>query len=124
MSYLSIILVIVIVALILVIGFSGKENKENQKEIGRTEKERDEYLALGAGLAEYNQRLQERKNRLKARILELFQTKEKIAHREVAEALDVSRTSAVRYLDELEAEGRIRQVGKIGRSVFYIRENK
>lgn len=38
---------------------------------------------------------------------------------EIREHLNVSRRSIVRYLDELEKEGKIEQMGDIGRGVVY-----
>ena len=38
---------------------------------------------------------------------------------EIRKALGVSSRTAVRYMDELEKEGRVEQVGKIGHTVTY-----
>ena len=43
----------------------------------------------------------------------------KISNNEVARMLRVTNMSAFRYLDLLEKQGKIKQVGKTGRSVFY-----
>jgi Fic family protein len=59
-----------------------------------------------------------RKNANKAKILELLQTSE-LTNSDIRDALGVSRNTAVRYMDELEAEGRVEQVGTTGRSVLY-----
>lgn len=80
---------------------------------------RDEYAELGRGLAEYNQKLQEKKNQMKSKIMELLDAKGKISNQEAAKALGVSRYSVVRYFDELEEEGKVKQVGKIGQDVIY-----
>ncbi len=72
-----------------------------------------------SGLGEYNKKMQEKKEAAKEKIMELFESKEKINHSDVVKALAVSKNSAVRYLDELEAESRVRQVGKTGKAVFY-----
>ena len=42
-----------------------------------------------------------------------------LSNAEIRKALGVSSRTAVRYLDELEREGKIEQVGKIGHSVTY-----
>jgi DNA-binding IclR family transcriptional regulator len=59
-----------------------------------------------------------RKNANKAKVLELLQEKE-MTNTDIRDALGVSRNTAVRYMDELEAEGRVEQVGTTGRSVLY-----
>ena len=58
---------------------------------------------------------QERKNK----ILEYVSQHGKVTNNNVEKLVGVSDTTAERYLDELEKEGKIRQVGKTGRSVYY-----
>ncbi|MFH1968095.1 MAG: hypothetical protein ABIJ84_01775 [bacterium] len=96
-----------------------KEKEENAKEFLLVEKERDEYMGFGKGLEEYNQKLREKKNAAKNGIMEMVSVKGKISSSDIVSDLDISHTSAMRYLDELEKEGGIRQVGKTGRNVFY-----
>ncbi len=60
---------------------------------------------------------QERKNKI---LLALRNSKgNKITNNNVEKLVGVSDTTAERYLDELEKEGKIQQVGKTGRSVYY-----
>jgi len=59
-----------------------------------------------------------RKNANKAKVLELLQEKE-MTNTDIRDALGVSRNTVVRYMDELEAEGRVEQVGTTGRGVLY-----
>ena len=47
--------------------------------------------------------------------------KGKITNDEVEKLLRVSDATATRYLDALEKEGRVRQEGKTGKSVVYIK---
>ena len=99
-----------------------KIEEETRKQLERTEKEREEEercAAQSKGLEEYNQKLAERKEKLKARILQLFDHAKEITNSDVGEALNIPSRSAVRYLEELEQEGKIRQVGDIGRGVRY-----
>lgn len=56
----------------------------------------------------------------KQRILELFKDKNKITNNDVEKMLGVSDASATNYLQELEDEGKIKQIGKTGRSVYYL----
>ena len=48
---------------------------------------------------------------------EASETKGAISNSEIRKALGVSSRTAVRYLDELEKEGKVEQVGKIGHAV-------
>ena len=53
----------------------------------------------------------------------LMHSKEgRITNDEVEKMLKVSDTTAGRYLEELEKRGRIKQVGKTGRGVYYVLE--
>lgn len=60
-----------------------------------------------------------RKNTNKEKTLEFIRRRGKASNEDIREHLGVSRRSAVRYLDELEKEGRVEQVGDIGRGVVY-----
>lgn len=42
-----------------------------------------------------------------------------LANADIREALQISERSVVRYMDELEKEGRVEQVGNTGRGVIY-----
>ena len=101
---------------------AGKREKETQKELERMEKEHreeEQCVVQSKGLEEYNQKLAERKEKLKSQILELFSGKKEITNSDVGDALAIPSRSAVRYLEELEQEGKIRQVGDVGRGVRY-----
>lgn len=60
-----------------------------------------------------------KKEENKGKILEMLKDKNKITNNDVEKMLGVSDATATRYLDELEKEGKIRQVGRRGRGVFY-----
>lgn len=47
----------------------------------------------------------------------------KITNDQVEKLLHVSDSTATRYLDQLEKEGKIRQVGKTGKYIHYIKSN-
>ena len=55
----------------------------------------------------------------KGKILELLKEKNKITNNDVEKLLGVSDATATRYLDELEKQGKIKQIGKTGRAVYY-----
>jgi Fic family protein len=62
----------------------------------------------------------ERDNR-KAQILGLFDVGDRVVNNDVEALLGVSDATATRYLQELEDEGKIKQIGTEGTAVYYIR---
>ncbi|MCP6719961.1 MAG: winged helix-turn-helix domain-containing protein [Patescibacteria group bacterium] len=60
-----------------------------------------------------------RKNKNKVRILELLKERPELTNSDIREVLGISRRSVARYMEELEKEGGVEQVGKIGRGVVY-----
>ena len=54
-----------------------------------------------------------------AKIKVMLETSNEITNDQVQEMLKISDATAERYLDELEKEGLIRQVGKTGVSTYY-----
>ena len=60
--------------------------------------------------------------RIKIKILEIFLRAEgkKISNKEVSSKLNISVATARRHLDDLEAEKKIKQVGRTGKRVVYI----
>ena len=57
----------------------------------------------------------------KESIYELLETNYPLTNNDVESMLGISDASATRYFDELEKEGKVRQVGKTGRHVYYER---
>jgi len=55
----------------------------------------------------------------KQKLLAEFETRESLTNDQVERLLGVSDATATRYLEELEREGVVRQVGSTGRGVFY-----
>ena len=51
--------------------------------------------------------------------MEILNTKDKVSNADVEKLLRVSDATATRYLSALQKQGKIRKVGKTGRSVFY-----
>lgn len=64
-----------------------------------------------------------RKEERKEKILEYLKTHEKISNDKVEEMFGVSHNTAERYLDQLEKEGFLKQIGRTGRSVYYTKNN-
>ena len=68
-----------------------------------------------------NKKQAEEKKVNKQKILEGIDMQKSINNDSVQNLLGVSDTTATRYLDELEKEGKIKQIGDTGRGVFYER---
>ena len=96
-----------------------QDKGRHNREIALLEKEKDEIEGFGKGLEEYNKKMQGKKQAAKQKIMRLFENKEKVNNSDAAKALGVSRNTIVRYLDELETDGMVKQVGKVGQAVFY-----
>lgn len=60
-----------------------------------------------------------RKNGNKEKITALLREKGQLSNAELREALGISDRSVIRYMDELEREGKVDQVGSTGRGVLY-----
>lgn len=78
-------------------------------------KQRTENLKLA------NETRQEKKREKIEKILEMFSEQKEITNDEVEKLLHVSDATATRYLEQLEKENKIRQVGKTGKGVKYER---
>lgn len=76
-------------------------------------KKREENLKLA------NETRQEKKREKVDKILEMFSGQKEITNDEVEKLLHVSDATATRYLETLEKEGKIKQVGKTGKGVVY-----
>lgn len=94
------ILIIVVLAIVVVKLYEDKHKSKNRFD-------------------KINQKAKEEKNLAKEKILEMLNKKEKLENHEVVNILGVSRDSVINYFDELEREGKVKQVGKSGRNVFY-----
>ena len=106
--------------------------RELELDLKRTEKEKEEGEKIASGLAGFNRQTQEIKETRKQRILKELEKRgppssaqgglrraSKIQTNETADFLEVSRATAFRYLEELEKEGKIEQIGAFGRNVEY-----
>lgn len=63
-------------------------------------------------------RMEKKRKKIDA-ILDLFAKQTNLTNDEAEKLLHVSDATATRYLETLEKEGKIKQVGKTGRSVKY-----
>ena len=118
-SFFEVVLVLIIIVLLWVIWKCYQKNEADKKEILALEKEKNEITDFGNGLEEYNKKMQEKKEQAKEKIMGLLKNKDKISNQDTVKLLGISSATSVRYLDELEKEGSIKQVGKTGKKVFY-----
>ena len=83
-------------------------------------------VALGMYLAErgkeagaFNTEQSKQKEANKEKILALLREQESVANNDIEKLLGVSDATATRYLNELEQEGKVQQIGVTGRGVGY-----
>lgn len=65
------------------------------------------------------ERQAQEKEENKQRILGILETQSPLTNNHVEQLLDISDATATRYLEELEKEGLVRQVGGTGSGVYY-----
>lgn len=88
----------------------GLQGKAKEALAERTEERKEKILEFMKKEAEHLGELQ---------LCGVDTTRKEFDRRDVEKLLDVSDTTALKYLDELEAEGKIVQVGEAGPKVFY-----
>ncbi|MFH1967906.1 MAG: DeoR family transcriptional regulator [bacterium] len=71
----------------------------------------------------FNEKQLREKERRKQKIMKGMEAQKSITNDAVQDLLGVSDATATRYLDELEKEGKIRQVGKRGGYVYYEKQS-
>jgi len=89
-----------------------REEERLQRELAETER-------CGEGIEEFRERQRVRKEEAKGKILGALQAKGSLKNEEIAELADISSATVVRYMDELEKEGKVVQTGATGRNVVY-----
>jgi len=72
-----------------------------------------------AGIKDVNKEARENVEENKKKIMESFGGGGSISNDDVQKLLGVSDATATRYLDELEKEGKLRQIGDVGVAVRY-----
>ena len=71
------------------------------------------------GIASHAQNQQSEKQGRKEKVLAMIREKGSVTNNDIETALGVSDASATNYLQELEREGKIEQIGERGRFVSY-----
>jgi len=64
-------------------------------------------------------KIQERKRKKLDKIMTLFEAKPQVMNKDIQKLLRISSATTVRYMNILERENRVKQVGSTGKSVFY-----
>ena len=109
MTYLSILIIGVVVAVAFLFWVAKREAEKHGTSTG------EELVGICRSAVETT--LQ--KEAHKQKILALLREQAKLSNSEIRTALKASSRSVVRYLDELEKEGKVEQVGTIGHAVTY-----
>ena len=107
------ILLFIIALVIIAVGFISFAARREAKKHGTSTQE--EFTGICASVIETASQKETRKQKA----LVLFQEKSELSNSEIREALGVSGRSVVRYMDELEAEGKVEQGGIVGHAVTY-----
>ncbi len=108
MKYL--ILTIVGIAGVVLGTYFGRRFASSGLRRGNSQKKEKEWLI---------ERQAREKEENKQRILGILETQTPLTNNHIEQLLSISDATTTRYLDELEKEGKIRQVGKTGKHVYY-----
>jgi predicted HTH transcriptional regulator len=73
----------------------------------------------GKGLKEMNEEQAREKKENVKKVLDYFSGRERVSNNDIENLLGISDATAERYLQELEKQGRIKQVGEAGKYVYY-----
>jgi predicted HTH transcriptional regulator len=96
---MNIFILITVLVIGIAVGFYFSSRKKNAGLIGKQVKVKQEN---------------------KEKILSFLNRNEKVANNDIEKLLGVSDATATRYLEELEQEGKIQQIGTTGHAVFYV----
>jgi len=111
-SILASILILFLLFWILVLCLKLREEKKKRGEVSQE-------CADKEALGKVNTERIRIKNERKEMVLGLIKENGRVSNDEVEKLLNVADSTVTNYLDELEKEGRIRQVGRTGQGVYY-----
>jgi|SRR3989344_727438 len=109
MGYLLLLLLGVVVAVAFLFWVVKREAKYHGTSAN------EEFIGICASAIETASNKEARKQK----IIAMFTDKLEISNSEIRKGLLVSSRSVVRYMDELEREGKVEQIGKVGHTVTY-----
>ena len=107
------ILLFIIALVIIIVVFVLLVSRKEAKKHGTSAKE--EFVGICKSAVE----TASQKDARKQKALAMLREKGDLSNSEIRKELKISSRTAVRYLDELEAEGKLKQVGAIGHTVTY-----
>ena len=110
---MSQILLFIISLVIIIVGFVLVVSQREAKKHGTSTKE--EFVGICASAVETASQKEARKESA----LALLRERGELGNSEIRAMLGVASRTAVRYLDELEREGKVEQVGRVGHAVTY-----
>lgn len=85
----------------------------------RTREKAREKVKQGMGLCNFALEQSIHKQKNKQKVLDLLQKETELTNEQIRKSLRISDRSVVRYMDELEKERKVKQLGSIGRGVSY-----
>ena len=109
MSYVSLVIIGVVVAISFLFWIAKREAQKHGTGTG------EEFIGICKSVIETASQKEARKESA----LALLRERSNLSNADIRQDLRVSSRTVVRYLDELEAEEKVVQVGKIGHSVTY-----
>lgn len=101
-------LLVVTLTLILLLVLSSKARGKTKEKISQS---------IGIYKFALEQSIHKQKN--KQKVLDLLQKETELTNEQIRKSLRVSDRSVVRYMDELEKERKVKQLGRVGRGVSY-----
>lgn len=102
-------LVVILILIILILFLSQWAREKAREKVDQT---------IGICNFALEQSVSKQKN--KQKILDLFEKEKELSNEQIRDSIQVSDRSVIRYMDELEKEGKVKQTGKTGRSVVYV----
>jgi|SRR3989344_1641991 len=119
MEYILIFIVGSLVGFLVAWVWFNKRKKELKQEAGRVEREIQTEREIWYGFSQFNEKMAEVKVSRKQKIMDELKRVGKVQTNTAADLLDISRATAFRYLEELEKEDKIEQIGGFGKDVEY-----
>lgn len=118
-KYMDMLTIFIFILAIGAVWFLHAKISELKKELARTHREFEKEKEIYNGIEEFNKRATELKEQRKQKIMDELKKRGRIQTGQVGDILEISRATSFRYLEELEKEGKITQVGGFGKSVTY-----
>ncbi len=96
-----------------------RQTADSKNQTHKQHPDKLEYVGVSSKATGLIEKQSTEKAKHKEAIMNFLEKQNQIDNNQVQELLGVSDATATRYLEELEKEGFIKQVGSTGRSVYY-----